>query len=1326
VATINGFKVATNGSNHVAPGPTPAVSLVPPPPPVGPVPAPFAYIARSETARNTSPKLEIDGWAVLVVGSDMDIEKPGNVPSQSTGGDILTHVVNAEAVVINGEPELQVEGHDVAVTGSQVRMNVPYRGMLVAQTIGTLMSVDRVLAAPSPDVVAATDQVILDPISVASGAVRDDNVDVFLPGIFDLELVRRYSSARSREHTPFGRGGFSHSLHQWIEIDGGRFILRDGDGKTVRFPEATNGRAFCRRFRLELSSEKTGAVEIFSLDTRLVRRFEPMGARAYLTAIRDRSGNLLRLFYERERLARIVDTAGRVVIVDSDADGHVVRLAVHGALDDHRANREPLWCFRYEYDREGQLAAAIDPAGNTERYRYDARRRLIQKTLPTGLSFHYQYDDAGRCVRAWGDGEIHTGTLAYDLERGITRVTGTLEPRVWHWRPSDGAIVREATADGKQCIERVYDDDGFVVEVKNGAGEVGRYHHDARGNLVAAIDAAGNQIRFEHSGDLLTRRSDERGACDFGYDGHGRIISVRYPSGASVSFDYDERGRLAAAHGPDGCMGRYRYDDHHNLIEAHGPHGEIYRWSYDPLGRCTGWIDPMGGEYRCDFDAMGRTIAVRAPDGSVERVAYDELGRVTERNDAMGLRWSFRYAGVRAPTRVLAPDGSELRLEHDRLERLQAVVNGKGERWDFRYDRSGNVSETRAFDGRITRYRRSRAGRLDRVEQPDGSWRAFRDRPDGTLAEEATPHGSITFETTREAITATVKEGDDTIGVICELDERGRVVRERQGAHAIDFEYDARDRLVARRLPGGATTRFFYDEGDKPAAVEHEGYRVELVRDRNGRVVERRFEGFRCQRAFDAMGRLTHERWLAGDRAQRELGYRYDPCGRLVERRDERAATEYEHDAFGRLLACVYDDKQERYRYDPAGNLSPREHTWETAAGGALVRTHDAEYQHDAAGCRVLERRDGRDTEYEWDCRGQLRTVICADGRIVRMSYDAFGRRVKKEVAPAMPRPDREQEHEAAVQSLGELPQSRVVEYLWDGDFLLAEIDSERGTRAFVERPGAFTPMLQREGDAIYGVVADHLGRAVGLVGSGGDVAGTSQQTAWGLELARTGVATPHRLLGHHWDEDIELCYVRHRYFDPRTARFLSPDPLELLGGMNLYAFNGSPVSHVDPFGLACMIIGDPRRDPACNIEEGALRGRYDDYYKVVVHGSLQQMGYRDAMGKGQLMSPEQLATRMRQAGNYREGSDVFLASCSTGRVKNGAAAKLSKNLRGAEVLAPNDTIWVPSTAAAMKNHGYTIAPSKLERGQSVPDMSKEGRLNRFADGNLIEGEVFG
>jgi RHS repeat-associated protein len=46
------------------------------------------------------------------------------------------------------------------------------------------------------------------------------------------------------------------------------------------------------------------------------------------------------------------------------------------------------------------------------------------------------------------------------------------------------------------------------------------------------------------------------------------------------------------------------------------------------------------------------------------------------------------------------------------------------------------------------------------------------------------------------------------------------------------------------------------------------------------------------------------------------------------------------------------------------------------------------------------------------------------------------------------------------------------------------------------------------------------------------------------------------------------LFYNRFRYYDPACGRFISPDPVGLLGGANIYAYAPSTTGWIDPYGL--------------------------------------------------------------------------------------------------------------------------------------------------------------
>jgi RHS repeat-associated protein len=71
----------------------------------------------------------------------------------------------------------------------------------------------------------------------------------------------------------------------------------------------------------------------------------------------------------------------------------------------------------------------------------------------------------------------------------------------------------------------------------------------------------------------------------------------------------------------------------------------------------------------------------------------------------------------------------------------------------------------------------------------------------------------------------------------------------------------------------------------------------------------------------------------------------------------------------------------------------------------------------------------------------------------------------------------------------------------------------------------------------------------------------------------------PLRMPGQFHDEESGLHYTTFRYYDPHAGRFISPDPIGLVGGMNLYQYAPNPIAWIDPLGLMCGPNAAQRRD---------------------------------------------------------------------------------------------------------------------------------------------------
>ena len=61
----------------------------------------------------------------------------------------------------------------------------------------------------------------------------------------------------------------------------------------------------------------------------------------------------------------------------------------------------------------------------------------------------------------------------------------------------------------------------------------------------------------------------------------------------------------------------------------------------------------------------------------------------------------------------------------------------------------------------------------------------------------------------------------------------------------------------------------------------------------------------------------------------------------------------------------------------------------------------------------------------------------------------------------------------------------------------------------------------------------------------------------------------PFKYQGQYYDLEIELCYNRFRYYHPETGRYISEDPIKLLGGFNVFAYVSDTNAWVDVWGLS-------------------------------------------------------------------------------------------------------------------------------------------------------------
>jgi RHS repeat-associated protein len=627
------------------------------------------------------------------------------------------------------------------------------------------------------------------------------------------------------------------------------------------------------------------------------------------------------------------------------------------------------------------------------------RREPWGFTLRTGHGVQLQFSvalDGGRryLLGAVQERNGHRITLVYRNDL-LIEIVDSAQRRIAVARDSKKHIssLTVQTPDGRVFPMRTYE-----------------YHPD--GTLARTVDADGHAEWFEYCEHGLTKWKDSSGLTyhfqylDDGrcfetwgdYDGAPIIglspnvpavladgttpargfnhVRINYfPDGSSEVIDstivqrYDENddGNVDRAVSGGAVFAR-TFDDLGNETTLQYPDMATERWDRDSEGRIVAYTDPVGRTTRYQYDANGQLFSVQRPDGGVFEYRYDRFGNIAEIHCPGGV-WTFEYTNGFL-TRRVDPDGSEWRGDWDAQGNLVGVVDPVGNRWSATYDPLGGQSSRSDPMGGTIEFQYTPAGRGYRETYPDGSSETY--LIDGALQ-------------LRELIASD-----------------GRTIRQLPGIHR---------QAVEQMAPDGQVTRYFYDRENRLVEVLSAAGRSHRYRyDGNDFVLS--------ETTFD--GRTLHYRWgptgqpsrfLNGD--GRAIDFEYDADSQLVLRSTEEGETAYEYDLNGFVQRVTTDSVVTEFERDAFGRMVRErrlidgvaysvEATWNGSHSVAELRTslgHVRSYEYDRSGLMAAITLDSSDRiKFAYDARGCTTHVTLPNGGEVDILIDGKHRLARSTV----------------------------------------------------------------------------------------------------------------------------------------------------------------------------------------------------------------------------------------------------------------------------------------------------------------------------------------
>ena len=567
------------------------------------------------------------------------------------------------------------------------------------------------------------------------------------------------------------------------------------------------------------------------------------------------------------------------------------------------------------------------------------------------------------------------------------------------------------------------------------------------------------------------------------------------------------------------------------------------------------------------YDGIDNLLAYKDDHQEVE-YGYEGMWKLTRRKDARGV----------------------ICFLHDREERLLEIINEKGEHYAFAMDASGNVLQEEGFDGGVRKYVRDRAGRVIKETLPSGKFKEYEYDRCGRGTRVTHDYDKAEEQTYGYYASGRLAEARNEHAIVSfRYDNMGLPVEERSNEHVIKRTYDKSGQIATltsslgadltyERNEFGELTCFSAGQAEAPGRFES---RHEY--DSLGFELERMLPGGVTQSfAYDDIGRLIDNKTRQSSKVRRERKYHWGSADRLLKTEDNRfGTTTYEYSPTGHLQKAVYADGREEYRLsDKAGNLfdDPDRKLRKYLRGGKLEQSGEWRFVYDRDG-QLVEKYKGSGKwwdskserwRYIWNQNGTLKEVRPPGGGDFAFdalfTYDALGRRLSKD-------------------AIG------ITCWLWNDNVPLHEWTPKRrrneqgeieeyqkDLRTWLFEEESFVPLALFQDGKAYSIVTDHLGTPVEAYNEQGE-------EVWYRRLDRNGkvieersmnytsykdyVKIPFLFQGQYYDEEIKLAYNRFRYYDPNTGNYICQDPIDLQGGMQLYAYIHDSNSWIDPFGLS-------------------------------------------------------------------------------------------------------------------------------------------------------------
>ncbi|MBI2908789.1 MAG: DUF2380 domain-containing protein, partial [Chloroflexi bacterium] len=745
-----------------------------------------------------------------------------------------------------------------------------------------------------------------------------------------------------------------------------------------------------------------------------------------------------------------------------------------------------------------------------------------------------------------------------------------------------------------------YDLAGRKTAATDPLGHVTSFAYDNNNNLTSTTDGRGKVTSYVY--DFANNRTSVTDpnlkTTAFVYDLNRRLASVTDAANGVTAYGYDDNGNRTSLTDARGHTRTWTYDDNNRMVSETDALGKTTTYAYDGAGNRTKRLDANGAITGYTYDAINRLTAIRYATGAVSH-AYDTANRRTSMTDSTGTT-TYAYDELDRLSSVTFPGNKVVSYQYDAAGNRTRITYPDGKTVDYAYDDANRLSTVTDWLTKVTTYGYDDAGRLTSTAYPTGvtEIRSYNNADQLASIVAGTggpPLTSFAYTLDNAGIRTAVQDlaGAESY-TYDNLYRITGVTYSDQTAQS--YTYDA----VGNRLTRvqGGTTSYTYDNGDRMTAAGSATYTY----DNNG-----------SQKSVTSGGTTTTDCW--------------DVFNRLIQVTDSSSAPLCP-------VAPVRLNAGGATYVDGAGNNWFPDTFFSMGMAGstssAIANTTDdalyQKYRHGGAFSYAIPLSEAGDytvklkfNEPNYSAAGQRKFDVSLEGNLVLDDFDVYaaagGRNIAVDRTFTVAVSDGALNvsftgvvNNALVSAIevvwaGGAPATPTASFAYRGDGLRHSKTVGGNTTTYTWDVNSKLPVILQDGSYtyVYGVglisqtdnsgvqsyfLTNGLGSTEALTDGSGNVTATYKYDVFGAVRSSSGAgSTEYRFTGQQDDATLGYTYLRARYYDPATGRFISKDPFRGFarspGSQNPYTYvQDSATNATDPTGQSsrwctpCEVVG--------------------------------------------------------------------------------------------------------------------------------------------------------